>query len=379
MPCARLWAVHKVKQRVPVSHTSGVEWKWLSRQPLLPPFPTITASVFPCSEHAMKIHKCTVIGQQDWLYLAWDNSRRAGMEQTNKVNVTGEKASAMLGSARIDLMLAIVPEKVRICPTPPDDFQFNVETDRCDGTSPKYLRKSDTMISDARHWARIPNRFLGSLLFLTGFGGAATAQNQVYDPLPPAGSAYVRFVNAADSAITVKPDFVGVQLLGTAASQRVSPFMPIEKVAGRALSLEVQAGPRSVRASLKADAGSYVTVLIRFDPANGLVVVPVVDNTEFNQSRARLSFYSATSCAAASLTIDPDGPVVFPNVAAGTAKARSVNPVTAKIHASCEGKPVPSIGLEGMEAGAMYSVWLMGAGVSPQSFLTRDVTAKYHP
>lgn len=222
-------------------------------------------------------------------------------------------------------------------------------------------------------------RLLAAALLLAGLSGGALAQNQVYDPLPPPGSAYVRFVNAADAAITVKPDFGGVQQLGTAAAQRVSPFMPIEKVAGRALSLEVQAGTRTVKASLKAEAGSYVTVLIESDLAKGLVVVPVVDNTEFNQSRARLSFYNATACAAASLTIDPDGPVIFPDVAAGTAKARSVNPVTAKIHAACDGKPAPSIALEGMEAGAMYSVWLMGAGISPQSFLSRDTTAKYKP
>lgn len=220
---------------------------------------------------------------------------------------------------------------------------------------------------------------VAAVAVMTGFSGAVSAQNQVYDPLPPPGSAYVRFVNAADGALTVKPDFAGVQQLGADAAQRVSPFLPIEKVAGRVLSLDVQAGTRMVKASLKADAGSYVTVVIESDPAKGLVVVPVVDNTEFNQSRARLSFYNATSCAAASLTIDPDGPVVFPDVAAGTAKARSVNPVTAKIHATCDGKPVASIALEGMEAGAMYSVWLMGAGVSPQSFLTRDATAKYKP
>jgi hypothetical protein len=216
-------------------------------------------------------------------------------------------------------------------------------------------------------------------LLLVVVSPVAWAQNQVYDPLPPPGSAYVRFVNATDAAITVKSDFVGVQQLGTAAALRVSAFMPIAKVAGRALSLDVQAGSRTIKASLKAEAGSYVTVLIESNPAKGLVVAPVVDNTEFNQSRARLSFYNATSCAAASLTIDPDGPVVFADVAAGTAKARSVNPVTAKIHAACDGRPVASIALEGMEAGAMYSVWLMDAGVSPQSFLSRDATAKYKP
>lgn len=219
-----------------------------------------------------------------------------------------------------------------------------------------------------------------AIAFAASIPMTAMAQNQVYDPLPPPGSAYVRFVNAADAALTLKPDFLAAQQLGLSPAQRVTPFTAVEKVAGRALSLDVQAGGRSVKAVLKADPGSYVTVLIESDPAKGLVVVPVVDNTEFNQSRARLSFYNATSsCASASLAIDPDGPVVFPEVAAGTAKARSVNPVTAKIHAACGDAKTASIPLEGMEAGAMYSVWLMGAGITPQTFITRDATAKYKP
>lgn len=208
---------------------------------------------------------------------------------------------------------------------------------------------------------------------------AAMAQNQVYDPLPPPGSAYVRFVNAADVALILKPDFLAAQQLGVSPAQRVTAFTAVEKVAGRALSLDVQAGGKSAKAVLKAEPGSYLTVLIEADPAKGLVIVPVVDNTEFNQSRARLSFYNASDCATASLTIDPDGPVVFPDVAAGTAKARSVNPVTAKIHAACGDRKAASIPLEGMEAGAMYSVWLMGAGVLPQTFISRDATAKYKP
>jgi hypothetical protein len=209
--------------------------------------------------------------------------------------------------------------------------------------------------------------------------GAAMAQNQVYDPLPPPGSAYVRFVNAADAALSLKPDFLAAQQLGVAAAQRVTAYTAVEKVAGRALGLDVQAGGKSIKATVKAEPGSYLTVLIENDPTKGLVVVPVVDNTEFNQSRARLSFYNATACAAASLTIDPDGPVVFADVAAGTSKVRSVNPVTAKIHAACADQKSAPIALEGMEAGATYSVWMMAAGVSPQTFITRDTTAKYKP
>ena len=204
------------------------------------------------------------------------------------------------------------------------------------------------------------------------------AQNQVYDPLPPPGSAYVRFVNATEKALVLTTDFLAAQPLGISPAQRVTSFTAVEKVTGRRLLLDIQVDGKGVKATLKAEPGSYVTVLIEADPEKGLVVVPIVDITEFNQSRARLSFYNATlTCASASLVIDPDGPVVFPDVGVGAVKSRSVNPVVAKIHAACGGASLASIPLEGMEAGAMYSVWMMGAGVQPQTFVTRDTTAKY--
>ena len=205
------------------------------------------------------------------------------------------------------------------------------------------------------------------------------AQNQVYDPLPPPGSAYVRFVNATGAELAVKADFVAPQTLGTDPAHRVTMFLVAEKVTGRALGVDVSGGSLSGHAVLHAEPGSFNTVLVE-QSGSGLSVVPIVDRTDFNQSRARLSFYNATpSCGGASLTIDPSGPAVFTDVASGTTKARSVNPVTASVRAACGGQSASPFPLDGMEAGGMYSVWLMQTGPGLMTFLSRDTTAKWKP
>jgi hypothetical protein len=220
-----------------------------------------------------------------------------------------------------------------------------------------------------------------ALAALVAMGGRpAVAQNQVYDPLPPPGSAYVRFVNALAADLAITPDFLPAQHLGTAGGQRVTSYAVVERVAGRALALDAVAGGRSGHTALQAEAGSFVTVILEQGPANTIKVVPVVDRTDFNQSRARLSFYNATpDCADASLALDPGGPAVFQAVAPGTAKARTVNPVTAQVRAACTGQSAAPFALTGLEAGGMYSVWLMLADGQPTAFVNRDTTAPWRP
>jgi hypothetical protein len=206
------------------------------------------------------------------------------------------------------------------------------------------------------------------------------AQNQVYDPLPPPGSAYVRFVNALGGEATIRPAFLPPQRLGTSSAERVTPYYVVEKVAGRDLELEAQEAGDIGRTTLHAEPGSFVTVIVEHPVGQTLTAVPVVDHTDFNQSRARLSFYNATpACDAASLVLDPDGPAVFGDVMPGTAKARSVNPVTARVRASCTGQTAALFGLEGLEPGGMYSIWLMMPSSNVSAFLTRDSTTVWKP
>ncbi len=208
----------------------------------------------------------------------------------------------------------------------------------------------------------------------------AAAQNQVYDPLPPPGSAYVRFVNAVGGDMSLRPDFLSPQQLGDAATHRVTPYFVVEKAADRSFLLEVQAGARSGHFMLHADPGSFVTVIVEAAGQNALGAVPVVDHTDFNQTRARLSFYNATpDCTAAAVMLNPNGPSVFQDVAPGTAKVRSVNPVAAQIKVICTGQTAAPFALEGLEAGGMYSIWLMESKDGPTAFLIRDVTARWAP
>ncbi len=222
---------------------------------------------------------------------------------------------------------------------------------------------------------RPPRRALAGLALCLALPLAAQAQQVLYEPLPPPGSAYVRFVNALGAEVTVKPDFLPPATLGTAPAQRVGAYSAVERVAGRALAVEAAAGGATARATLRAEVGSFLTVVLRPAPAGGLAITPVVDQADFNQLRARLSFYNATpDCAAAGLALAPEGPAVFTEVAAGGVKQRSVNPVQARLRASCTGLTAPEFALEGLEAGGMYSIWLMTPGGTPLAFMSRDTT-----
>jgi alginate O-acetyltransferase complex protein AlgF len=216
---------------------------------------------------------------------------------------------------------------------------------------------------------------------LMGIGGPAAAQQVLYTPVPPKGSAYVRFVNALDGPVKVSPDFLPAQTLGAGAADRVSAYAVVEHVQGRAMAVDAGDGARSGHATLGVAPGSFVTVILRAAGAAGIAVTEVVDQTEFNQTRAHLAFYNATTdCPAAALTLLPAKASVFADVAPGTAKTRSVNPVTATVVAACGGGQAASVALNGLEAGGMYSVWLMTqAPDQRRGFISRDSTLPWTP
>jgi len=206
------------------------------------------------------------------------------------------------------------------------------------------------------------------------------AQAQVYDPQPPPGSAYLRFVNALGGPLALRPDFLPPQTLGATPAERVTPYAVVERAAGRVLALDATAGGATGRASLRAEPGSYVTVLLQRDPAGGIAAVPVVDRADFDRAKARLGFYNAApGCPAAALRLAANGATVFDQVAPGTARTRTVNPVSAALHAECDGQSA-SVALEGLEAGGTWSILLIRPEeAAPAAFLVRDTTARWRP
>lgn len=227
-------------------------------------------------------------------------------------------------------------------------------------------------------------RLLPALLATLGLAlaqpGEARAQGQVYEPAPPPGSAYVRLVNTLPAEVAVRPDFLPPQRLGVALPhQRVTAYTVVENVAGRTLRLELTEGPRRGTGTLTLAPGSFVTVLVHRGPGGNPAVTALVEDTDFNRARARIAFYNALpDCPAAGLLLLPGGQAVFSDVPALQNRARSVNPVQAQVRAACGERASPEFGLHGLEAGGMYSIWLVpGPGAAPLAFLLRDSTAPF--
>ena len=192
----------------------------------------------------------------------------------------------------------------------------------------------------------------------------SAAQQFLYDPEPPAGSAFLRFVNAGPAALTLRPDFAAARTLGTTPDERVTPYAVVERVAGRTLALEGRA--------ITLAPGSFNTLIVT--PAGQRLVV---DQAEFNQLRARLTFYNATAdCADGGLMLAPGGQAVFQGLAPGEGRSRAVNPAAARLRATCAAGEAPEFALEGLVAGGMYSIWLMRPNGAPLGFTTRDSTER---
>ena len=206
---------------------------------------------------------------------------------------------------------------------------------------------------------------LSSVALIIGLVLPAVAQQVLYDPLPPKGSAYLRVINAGATPLSVD----GVTL-GTGTADRVGPYRVMQNVAaGRnAISLGGQSVP------LRLAEASYTTLLVM----PGGEEKAVTDETEFNQVRAKLTFYNAAAgCPAASVSLGAEGPKVFDAVPPGEGRTRAVNPVNAQLAARC-GEQAPSLfDLSGLQAGARVSIVLLGTPQERVAFAIQDQTAPW--
>ena len=211
-----------------------------------------------------------------------------------------------------------------------------------------------------------------------GAVNAAQAQEALYGPQPPKGSAYVRVVNALGDKADIKPDFRAPLALGASGGSRVSAYDVVESVAGKKLKLSVTVGGKTVSGTAEADPDGFLTILLLPDPS-GAKVVGVTDVAEFNQTRTRLTFYNTIeNCDGGQLTLEPGGQAVFKDVAGASEKTRAVNSVTAQVRASCGDKSAEPVALAGLEAGGMTSVFLVLDGGKPSAFVVKDIATPYH-
>lgn len=222
------------------------------------------------------------------------------------------------------------------------------------------------------------DRFLAVALALaTALGTtAAPAQPMLYEQRLPEGTGFVRLVNATPGPITIKPDYDEATTLGTNGAERVSPYFVAEGLADRAVRLQVTAGGRTGIMEVRLQGGQLNVVVIR-DAGDGVTASAFQVPQRYEQQRAVLAFFNAVpDCANGALALEPSGGSLFSNVAPNSGQSRSVAPAAAVVRASCAAGRAPNLDLGRLQAGGLYSVWLVAPEGRPTSFLARDTIAR---
>lgn len=188
--------------------------------------------------------------------------------------------------------------------------------------------------------------------------GGVTAQtgSGLYDPQPPADSAYVRWlVLSAPGAIDVKAD--SKPRSGLAGAGTVGDYMVLP--ASRH-SFTLSSGSSTVEHAIEPAAGRALTVVL---PSLAADAKPQVfeDKGNSNKLKALITLYNLDSRSGAIDVTTADGSTkVFSNVAPGKSVSLSVNPLTVELIATRAGdKTALSRGLLVMSAGATYSLFVL--------------------
>ena len=215
----------------------------------------------------------------------------------------------------------------------------------------------------------------GSLLAVAGLVGAATANAQpmLYAQRMPEGTVYIRLASALPAAATVTTDFAGAVSLGNTDATRISPYFVAGSAGGKTVTMQVAEGSKTATATIQPKSGSFITVVLE-EKGNGVTAAIITDKPEYNQLKARLTFYNATNdCGGGSLT--QGSRAVFSGLGPDSGQALSLNPVSATLVAACGADKAKPLDVGKLEEGGLYSVWMMRLGGQLMSFVAHDTIA----
>jgi len=196
-------------------------------------------------------------------------------------------------------------------------------------------------------------RILAALAILaTATVARADAAGLLYDPQPPANSAYVRVINAAPgSAIDVSVD--GRPRLRAIESGNASDYMVLP-AGKRALAVGAAGKAPSVKLDLDIASGRAMTIAIGKLASDAKPWI-FEDKANTNKLKAVVAvYYLADKGAPIDLATADGATKVFTGVAPGTSTGRAVNPI--KVDLVATGGPAPARTRLAMDPGGTYSV-----------------------
>lgn len=188
----------------------------------------------------------------------------------------------------------------------------------------------------------------GSMMILGMAAAPALAQDQgLYDPLPPEGSAFVRFVSESpeNGSKQAKANDKNYDYLNF---KQVSSYYVIPQGS-------VKAGIGSATKDFNAESGKFYTVVLNESGA-----LDVKDDPQnANEAKSQIVFYNLTDKRDLSLKT-ADGKVeIVPPLSAGGVGDKQINPVKVSIAVFDGDTKLKDLGPVSLERGASYSAIAM--------------------
>ncbi len=199
-------------------------------------------------------------------------------------------------------------------------------------------------------------------------GGARAAEDEgLYAPAPPAGAAFVRFLD-----VTSGPKALTLQLADqkfNAPKGGASPYRVVMQGEQTATL-----GPSSLPVTLFA--GYFYSVIARgVSSAPTLSVLP--DPASGDPAKAQLVLYNFTDREALRLATADGKTTILPAVAQGANGSRAVNPLQVTLGVGeAGGSMLAGVAPVQLERGLTYSVIASGSGKEIQATLAKGETAR---
>lgn len=186
--------------------------------------------------------------------------------------------------------------------------------------------------------------FIAGGLALSATAAQANPDTGLYDPLPPEGSAFVRYIN----------DFEDKGSEKAIANGKTFDYLDYKEVSSYFVVPEgnVKAAIGEQTTSFDVEAGKFYTVVLT--GANNLIVN--TDMVNDNRSKSQISFYNLTDDK--DLTVKTsDGKVeIVPLTSVNKAGDRQINPVKVSLGVFDGDVLIKDLGDVSMERAASYSI-----------------------
>lgn len=188
---------------------------------------------------------------------------------------------------------------------------------------------------------------------------------RLYAPQAPAGSSYVRVINATDKA-------VNIEFARKTNKLDTSKIATDYRVVSAASALSIKVNGETL-SPVKITPDSFTTLIID----QNLQVRAMIDTTDNrNDLKAELRFYNIAAACNASLSIE-NGAVIFDQTPYGDSKKRTINPVKANVVGHCDATASKAAALPALKSGDRTSIFLTGDSQHPRLVVQLDATEPY--